>query len=38
MSYEKPQVLASNQTDKLYAIPGMSKNGDLVPCCLGPLK
>lgn len=39
MSYQKPQVLAGNQTEKLYAtIPGMSKNGDLVPCCLGPLK
>ena len=39
MSYQKPQVLAGNQTEKLYAMPGMSKNGDLVPCyCFGPLK
>lgn len=39
MSYQKPQVLAGSQTEKLYAMPGMSKNGDFVPCyCLGPLK
>lgn len=36
MSYQKPQVLAGNQTGKLHAtIPGMSKNGDLVLCCIG---
>ena len=38
MLYQKPQVLAGNKTEKLYAIPGMSKGGDLVLCCLGPLK
>lgn len=38
MSYQKPQILAGSKANKLYTIPGMSRNGDLVPCCIGPLK
>lgn len=39
MSYQKPQVLAGNQTEKLYAtIPGMSKNGNFVACRCIPIK
>ena len=32
MSYQKPQVLAENQTDGLYMMPCMVKNGAHIIC------
>lgn len=32
MSYQKPQVLAENQTDSLYMMPCMVRAGNVASC------